>query len=237
MVHRDGRHQQADRGPDREEGSPRAGPRRRPPRAPTACARSRTSATSRRRAPQTVSSLAQSRFDWERVLRELSLVIPEDVWLVKVTGTVSPAVDLDAGSADPASQLDPGPRPRDHRVRSRPGRGRGIHRRPRGHRRRDPRRGRVLRLGAMTRATVRPAAEATAGRRLPHQLHLQVRDRRRLRLGADPASRGPGARGPDDGADDQRQRSARRGARDRGTPPQPDGEAQEAANLVPGAGG
>jgi len=33
----------------------------------------------------TVTSLAQSRFDWERVLRELALVIPSDVWLVGIT--------------------------------------------------------------------------------------------------------------------------------------------------------
>jgi len=33
----------------------------------------------------TVTSLAQSRFDWERVLRELALVIPTDVWLVGIT--------------------------------------------------------------------------------------------------------------------------------------------------------
>lgn len=47
---------------------------------------------------QTVSSLAQSRFDWERVLRELSLIIPEDVWLLKMTGTVNPAVSLEGGA-------------------------------------------------------------------------------------------------------------------------------------------
>lgn len=47
----------------------------------------------------TVSSLAQSRFDWERVLNELALVIPTDVWLVKVAGKVSPEVQLD-GAAD-----------------------------------------------------------------------------------------------------------------------------------------
>jgi Tfp pilus assembly protein PilN len=49
----------------------------------------------------TVASLAQSRFDWERVMRELSLVIPENVWLVNLTGTVSPdvAVENEAGVA------------------------------------------------------------------------------------------------------------------------------------------
>jgi Tfp pilus assembly protein PilN len=40
----------------------------------------------------TVAGLADSRFDWERVLRELALVLPEDVWLVKATGTASPGV-------------------------------------------------------------------------------------------------------------------------------------------------
>jgi Tfp pilus assembly protein PilN len=35
----------------------------------------------------TVKSLADSRFDWDRVMRELGLVIPDDVWLVELTGT------------------------------------------------------------------------------------------------------------------------------------------------------
>lgn len=38
---------------------------------------------------QTVSSLAQSRFDWERVLRELAIVIPSDVWLTNLSASVS----------------------------------------------------------------------------------------------------------------------------------------------------
>ena len=40
----------------------------------------------------TITSLADSRFDWERVMRELSLVLPSDVWLIKVTGTVAPDI-------------------------------------------------------------------------------------------------------------------------------------------------
>ena len=32
----------------------------------------------------TVTSLANSRFDWERVMRELSLILPDDVWLVSL---------------------------------------------------------------------------------------------------------------------------------------------------------
>lgn len=46
----------------------------------------------------TVASLAQSRFDWERVIRELSLVIPEDIWLINLTGTVSPGVTVEGGA-------------------------------------------------------------------------------------------------------------------------------------------
>jgi Tfp pilus assembly protein PilN len=38
---------------------------------------------------QTVASLAQSRFDWERVLRELALVLPSDVWLTNLSASVA----------------------------------------------------------------------------------------------------------------------------------------------------
>src|SRR2546421_6733464 len=47
----------------------------------------------------TVSSLAQSRFDWERVLHELSLVLPSDVTLSSLTGTVTPDVQLSSSSS------------------------------------------------------------------------------------------------------------------------------------------
>jgi len=47
----------------------------------------------------TVSTLAQSRFDWERVLRELAIVIPHDVWITNLNATVS---------ADAASSLGTG---------------------------------------------------------------------------------------------------------------------------------
>lgn len=43
----------------------------------------------------TVKSLADSRFDWERVLRELALVMPSDIWLTELSGGV--------GSSDPAA--------------------------------------------------------------------------------------------------------------------------------------
>jgi Tfp pilus assembly protein PilN len=37
----------------------------------------------------TVESLADSRFDWERVMRELSLILPSNVWLTDLTATAS----------------------------------------------------------------------------------------------------------------------------------------------------
>lgn len=38
----------------------------------------------------TISSLADSRFDWQRVMRELSLILPDDVWLTNLAGSASP---------------------------------------------------------------------------------------------------------------------------------------------------
>jgi Tfp pilus assembly protein PilN len=44
----------------------------------------------------TVASLADSRFDWERVMRELALILPRDAWLVSLNATVAPGL----GGAD-----------------------------------------------------------------------------------------------------------------------------------------
>jgi Tfp pilus assembly protein PilN len=46
---------------------------------------------------ETVSSLADSRFDWERVMRELALVLPSNVWLVDLTATATPGVSIEGG--------------------------------------------------------------------------------------------------------------------------------------------
>jgi Tfp pilus assembly protein PilN len=46
----------------------------------------------------TVANLANSRFDWERVMRELALVIPDDIWLTNLTGSVTPGVSVDSGA-------------------------------------------------------------------------------------------------------------------------------------------
>jgi Tfp pilus assembly protein PilN len=61
----------------------------------------------------TVTTLAQSRFDWERVLRELALVLPRDVWLTELEGSASPDVQLEesvdietrSGAPGPALEL------------------------------------------------------------------------------------------------------------------------------------
>jgi Tfp pilus assembly protein PilN len=49
----------------------------------------------------TIKSLANSRFDWERIMRELALIIPSDVWLTELTGSV--AGGAAAGSAGSAA--------------------------------------------------------------------------------------------------------------------------------------
>jgi Tfp pilus assembly protein PilN len=51
----------------------------------------------------TVGSLADSRFDWERVMRELSLVLPSDVWLIDLTATASPDVSIQGGGGSGSS--------------------------------------------------------------------------------------------------------------------------------------
>lgn len=60
----------------------------------------------------TIDALAESRFDWERVLRELALVLPGDVWLTRVSGSASEDANVEgaddalrAGSSGPALSL------------------------------------------------------------------------------------------------------------------------------------
>lgn len=49
--------------------------------------------TMREQRVQTVTSLADSRFDWERVMRELSLVLPHDVWLTSLDASAAPGAE------------------------------------------------------------------------------------------------------------------------------------------------
>jgi Tfp pilus assembly protein PilN len=53
----------------------------------------------------TVTSLAQSRFDWSRVLNELALVLPSDVSLSSVSGSVSPDVAVQSSGDGGGSGL------------------------------------------------------------------------------------------------------------------------------------
>jgi Tfp pilus assembly protein PilN len=59
----------------------------------------------------TVSSLADSRFDWERVMRELALILPRDAWLVSLTATAAPDVTVSGGGGGGGSlrAATPGP--------------------------------------------------------------------------------------------------------------------------------
>src|SRR4051794_31706184 len=45
----------------------------------------------------TITSLADSRFDWERVMRELSLILPHDVWLTELDASASPESESGEG--------------------------------------------------------------------------------------------------------------------------------------------
>jgi len=47
----------------------------------------------------TVKSLASSRFDWDRTLRQLSKVMPDNVWLASFLATVKPGVTVDGSAA------------------------------------------------------------------------------------------------------------------------------------------
>jgi Tfp pilus assembly protein PilN len=49
---------------------------------------------------ESVHSLADSRFDWQRVMRELSLVLPDNVWLTEMTATATPTVNVGEGSSE-----------------------------------------------------------------------------------------------------------------------------------------
>ncbi|HEY5815819.1 MAG TPA: PilN domain-containing protein [Solirubrobacterales bacterium] len=59
----------------------------------------------------TVSELADSRFDWERVMRELALVLPSDVWLVGMTATAAPGVSVEGGASGDSGMRAAAPGP------------------------------------------------------------------------------------------------------------------------------
>lgn len=57
----------------------------------------------------TVTGLAESRFDWERVMRELALVLPSDVWLTNLSGSAGPGVSVEGSGGVGLRSSIPGP--------------------------------------------------------------------------------------------------------------------------------
>ncbi|MGN6587723.1 MAG: PilN domain-containing protein [Solirubrobacterales bacterium] len=52
---------------------------------------------------ETVSSLADSRFDWERVMRELTKILPPDVWLTSLNASASSSSESGSTSTEGGS--------------------------------------------------------------------------------------------------------------------------------------
>jgi hypothetical protein len=57
----------------------------------------------------TVTSIARSRFNWARALREVSRTLPAGVSLTAMTGTVTPAANVDGSVSDPLRTALPNP--------------------------------------------------------------------------------------------------------------------------------
>jgi Tfp pilus assembly protein PilN len=57
----------------------------------------------------TVTSLAQSRFDWQRVINELARVVPSNIWLVQLAGSANPQVSVPDGPEIAIRDDVPGP--------------------------------------------------------------------------------------------------------------------------------
>jgi uncharacterized membrane protein YgcG len=53
----------------------------------------------------TVTSLSRSRFNWPFALREVSRVLPKDVWLTQLVGTVAPGVQIEDAPGGPTTPL------------------------------------------------------------------------------------------------------------------------------------
>jgi Tfp pilus assembly protein PilN len=52
-----------------------------------------------------ISALVSTRFDWERALHQLSLAIPDNVWILSLAGSLSPKVDVSAAGSGGAANL------------------------------------------------------------------------------------------------------------------------------------
>lgn len=57
----------------------------------------------RRQRTETIASLADSRFDWERVMRELAKILPSDVWLTSLNASASSQSSAGGGGSSSSS--------------------------------------------------------------------------------------------------------------------------------------
>ena len=57
----------------------------------------------------TVSSLADSRFDWQRVMRELALIVPRNAWLIELKASASAESQTEGGGGGPLRHSIAGP--------------------------------------------------------------------------------------------------------------------------------
>lgn len=60
---------------------------------------------------KSVQTLAQGRFDWERLVRELAHVLPSDVWLVSASASATPTDTAAAPAPTGAAATDPAAAP------------------------------------------------------------------------------------------------------------------------------
>ena len=58
---------------------------------------------------ESVTSLSSARFDWERLMRELALVLPKDVWITETNASATGAVDAAAASPAAGAATPAGP--------------------------------------------------------------------------------------------------------------------------------
>jgi Tfp pilus assembly protein PilN len=64
--------------------------------------------TMREQRVATVTSLADSRFDWQRVMRELALIVPGNAWLIELSASASADAKIEGGGGG-LRQSIPGP--------------------------------------------------------------------------------------------------------------------------------
>ncbi len=57
----------------------------------------------------TITNLANSRFDWVKVMRQLAVIQPRNVWLTNLTGSVRPDVGVGGGESVALRASIPGP--------------------------------------------------------------------------------------------------------------------------------